>query len=1221
MQQHERLGLFDFVIGFLLIALIVLSPMPFGSAAPWAKSLAFLLSLAMVGLWLIKSVRAKRIRVFRTPMWFLMAAVLLLIGIQLLPMAPDLLKAVSPSTGALYEMTVPGYPASGEARTVSVDMHASLGTLTHWAMLAMIFFVVVNTVRSKGQVVALILALVAVGTFEALYGFAEQFSGGRNVFWNERQYHLSAVTGTFHNKNHFAGLLGMVVPLLLGLFIAASPKANRSPSMRARIVNAFSAAGTHRQVILGISLVLVTVAVFFSLSRAGIVCAVLSWAGFAIVLSMASGFRKYTLALLMFVALIICIATGIGAGMVISSIEDAASGQASSMADRIDLWQSALTMISSFPLLGTGLGTFEGAFEGFQSIRFGDRYADYLHNDWLQVFCELGVVGGTAVVAGIAWVMILLFRRTTRRQDRFCRWVAIGSMMGVCSMLLHSFFDYNLYKITSNGIIFTVILGLLSVSATIPLNGRTMKRPRYFDIPVRSPVLGCAMVILAAAAFWFPAARAAGTGLADIHFNRFLAGEEFRGRVSDYHFLEPGDGGDACPRESLQKAIELDPHNAEYCFYSSIACVKAAESVLRDKAVKTTRGLLGDDIETSDPAGFEKVVASLTESLKSRMGAECKPALTKAEECLREAISLSPHIARYHLNLSSVLAQLVAANSAAGDGSSSTEEAMKEAESAIVLAPGKPAVLFDAGKIFTAESFASGQSDPSGKAMSFAVSCFRRAMLSDSKYAEKVYALVPAAMGGREALIKVTPKTIPTYDKLIRELWEAGDWEDVLACLDVSKKLLLAPEGSGGGAGNTDALVARMPGIVAGDVEGTAFAGQSLRVKEKARDDVLLDLSSKRSCVLAILGKWAERTREVSSYSEYAQGSAAKTLARARMLRESGRHEESLEICLDLLNDFPKNQELLIEAADLASLPGLADIAPPCNRTIDLLFRLVINSTSLDNETLERILDTLDSLRLKDGRDLLAAGLVRGAGLVLTGRVDEGLSKLKGIMSGDAEMGASWRQRHLLWHYLGRGYEKKGEMAKAWDAYGKAVSIVPMHLESLKRLVRLEKQGMGTEQAGGPGDEGMPFEKRLDMLTPEIPCSVSFSGKVKLLGLTFSREENAKPGKDASWSIKYFWLFNDRMFENYHPIVHFCDENWRVVFQDDHRIQSMDRPYPVDFPCFGEVVVETRELSNDPTRTSYMRIGFVTPTPRKHGMKNFTCESGNPFFLTAVGEM
>lgn len=76
------------------------------------------------------------------------------------------------------------------------------------------------------------------------------------------------------------------------------------------------------------------------------------------------------------------------------------------------VWSAALGMIAEHPLVGSGPGQFQAAFPPYRNpteielSRHGvcselDTEVEHAHNDWLQGFCELGLVGGALFACGL----------------------------------------------------------------------------------------------------------------------------------------------------------------------------------------------------------------------------------------------------------------------------------------------------------------------------------------------------------------------------------------------------------------------------------------------------------------------------------------------------------------------------------------------------------------------------------------------------------------------------------------------------------------------------------------------------------------------------------------------------------------------------------------------------------------------------------------------------
>ena len=69
--------------------------------------------------------------------------------------------------------------------------------------------------------------LVALGTFEALYGLVQYLTGWQRIFGYVKKYNLEEATGTYINRNHFAGFLEMVIPFGVALVLYENAKLPR----------------------------------------------------------------------------------------------------------------------------------------------------------------------------------------------------------------------------------------------------------------------------------------------------------------------------------------------------------------------------------------------------------------------------------------------------------------------------------------------------------------------------------------------------------------------------------------------------------------------------------------------------------------------------------------------------------------------------------------------------------------------------------------------------------------------------------------------------------------------------------------------------------------------------------------------------------------------------------------------------------------------------------
>jgi len=1204
MDWKNRLDLYDILILVVLVAMIVLSPLAMGSVAPWAKNSLFVLSLALTALWLVQAVARKRLRLVREPFLIFAGLFLLVAVFQLIPLSAGQIETISANTGELYEKTVHDYSSSEEGRTLSITPYHTEWELRRLVTFLLVFLVVINTFRTRGQIVTVILALVAVGSFEALYGFYERFTGGDHIFWNEKIFNTEAVTGTFINKNHFAGLVEMILPVALGYFMTIAPRWNRGGNFRARAIDAISGSGLHRQIIVGLLIVIMAVAVLFSLSRAGIICMTGSVIAFFLFVGITAGFRKYTLALLLMMLVIICVALGIGTEMVIERLEEASSSQSISWRGRLDLWNSGIEMIGNYPILGSGLGTFEEGFERFQSPRFGDRYADYLHNDWLQVFCETGMVGGLIAVGGILFLFGSLMRKTLSRHDPFCRWIAIGGLAACGAMFLHSIFDFNLYKITSNGLVFVVIFGLWHAAANNPgKSSRSTGRIKALSIPLESVPLRWLVLVGAVGLPALCAIEPVRAAMADIHLNNYLASPESKGRAHYYHFLPTAEFVGDRNREELDRALALDDSNPRILFTKGTERIVSADRLVRQKARQTALSFF----DTHDPDLVDQeTLGELEQSLflvnLVDMADERLPFLEEAKEYIGEAIDDAPATKRFHLARAEIAGEMGRPDlSKAGNHDRSERDAIpgaREARIALWLGANKPGTLLRAGKILLANAINKGIPLEESPDLDFIEDCFRRSIASDPVNADEIYPLIHNRMNRTSSLFSVTPNTIRGYEALARYLWKANKWDEVLLALDKIQDLIAFRQGDK----NIESLE---------QTEAMAFKKGSDGYDMREPLDVLLSVSQRRIAVLGILKRFADREKESLVWLQLARRQFAETLDKARFLMKGLRYRDAYLLVSEILESDWADPETLILAAELSLIPNTADDgAEGVSRALENLFRLVSFNEALRETQAHKAGRVLDKIKLRTGGGRIDLPFIEGSIDVRARLYQHGCGKLRKLTAAEKEASHPLTQPHLTWYYLGVGLEGEGKTDDAVEAYLRVLDTVPTHLDTLRRVVSL-KAGTVVPFPRDliPADfEGQPTASQaLEFLQPEVKTDIAFGGKIVLLG--YSVDEVAQ----GAWTISYYWQFNDAMPADSFPSVHFCNNQWKILHKDDHRIARGARQYPVDNPRCGEVVVERREVSFKLEMAEFLTVSIVIPD--RHSL---TIAGGERLFRTSL---
>lgn len=321
------------------------------------------------------------------------------------------------------------------------------------------------------------LPLLLLGGAEALCGFAQHFDN------------VVSASGTYASRDHFAGLLEMILPFAVMYSIAGILNAQFSSFSRAiPICKTFC-------------LLLLSTAIFvgivFSLSKMGFFAALISLfiMGGLLLSNRLSGARRWTAVAGLAGAVFLAFFLGQTPELSQRFLE-AASDQTGE--GRFPIWKDSLHLIAAYPLFGCGLGNF------YQGVLRYQTLTDYAwleaHNDYLQLISELGIVGFLIPATFVIAVFATALRTAVRNARGETEYVALACVGSLSAILIHSFADFNMY-IPANSMVFWWVSGIaisLDSSQTLSRPSQSINCPSPF---LRNSVLvlGCTAAIYAIA--------------------------------------------------------------------------------------------------------------------------------------------------------------------------------------------------------------------------------------------------------------------------------------------------------------------------------------------------------------------------------------------------------------------------------------------------------------------------------------------------------------------------------------------------------------------------------------------------------------------------------------------------------------------------------------------------------------------------------------------------
>jgi len=319
-----------------------------------------------------------------------------------------------------------------------------------------LFFVVVRDLCVESKKLKLIVfIMIGVSVIEALYGLIQALVPSLGVLWVDYvQAYMGDARGTFINRNHFAGLIEMVLPLALGFTLAQG-----GWGQRYTLKKILASERLNRQSVFTLAVVMLLLALLFSRSRAGIAGALIGlFTFFLLARSAARSLSGYTWLLLgAIVVLLVIYSVKIGIGPIVDRFQELDTANS-----RLDYWRDSLPMVIDHPF-GIGLRNFDKVFPVYNLSNLSENVVDHAHNDYLQLLIEAGWIGFTAVISGFLIFMVKSaskIKRLNFQKDPMRFFLAVGAFSGLVSMAFHSFFDFNL-QIPANCVYFVILLAIV----------------------------------------------------------------------------------------------------------------------------------------------------------------------------------------------------------------------------------------------------------------------------------------------------------------------------------------------------------------------------------------------------------------------------------------------------------------------------------------------------------------------------------------------------------------------------------------------------------------------------------------------------------------------------------------------------------------------------------------------------------------------------------------
>lgn len=416
MERSERAAIpLSFRIArILLITALMAAPLAFGAVETWAWASLAVIAAALLVLWAIGCVERGTVRIHWSVL-YVPAILFLLLGIAQL--AGHLTLDRFGTREALIEL--------------STDLVFFFLAGQFWAE---------SSERSRKSF-GLAVAIYAFSM--ALFAIIQFFTSHGLLYWSIHTQGFAV--GPYVNHNDYAGLMEMLIPIALCYGLSRPLRSTQ------RLL-----------VLLGVSGVCASV--LLSGSRGGIISVLVELAVLGAILwrqkKVRFTSRKRSIGLVSAVgaASLFLVLIPTSSWQHMATIAGIATKPDTTLENRLIVSSDALSAVRDYPLLGTGLGSFKPVFTQYETFTTTLTW-HHAHDDYVEGLMETGVVGAVLILAALFLFFQKAFSNLHERLMSAGGWVQMGTALGCCGLLVHSFSDFNLH-IPANAAWFAVCAGI-----------------------------------------------------------------------------------------------------------------------------------------------------------------------------------------------------------------------------------------------------------------------------------------------------------------------------------------------------------------------------------------------------------------------------------------------------------------------------------------------------------------------------------------------------------------------------------------------------------------------------------------------------------------------------------------------------------------------------------------------------------------------------------------
>ncbi len=638
-------------IFMLFIFILIFAPLAFGTVEPWSLTIIESCSLLAFLLLLLGKLKSKETFFYEIPGSIPLLCLLALIGIQLVPLPGSIIRIISPGTYNIYKDTIFLYEPM-QWVSLSINKKATLMEFLRVTAYIVFYVLTVQVLSKKDALKKTVTILTIFASLLSLFAILQHILPNNKIYWIRELTLGGSPFGPYVNRNHYAGLMEMLFPLVLSLFLFYKPHSTYK-SLRDKTAEIFTIQGTNVHILLGFSAVLVATSIFLTLSRSGIVSLCISMIFFGLLFFRRGASKRRGLIIIVVFVLVVLSVGWFGWDPIIERFERLKNTQGNISELRLSVWKDSRNIIGDFPLTGTGFGSFLNIYPKYRTLPVSE-VAEHAHNDYIELLSEGGIFAFFFCMCFLIILFYKSYRVFRKRREIYSINLYIASITGIISILIHSVTDFNLH-IGANGLYFFSLAGLAVSSANTRL--RDGFNATYLE-KRRIPLKGLTALSVGVLLWCFIFQGGITTGkmyfssIRDTKLNERTPHKELvliKDAAYKASFFDPMEAqyryatanierflGNDSAFERYKEAVRLNPVNGEYLERLGLIMSELGKDSLADELLQA-----GITYDVSNPARYRRYALWLFS--KSRM--------EEGIRITRSAISLEPQKTKEYITL------------------------------------------------------------------------------------------------------------------------------------------------------------------------------------------------------------------------------------------------------------------------------------------------------------------------------------------------------------------------------------------------------------------------------------------------------------------------------------------------------------------------------------------------------------------------------------------